>query len=84
MLDEGMVHILATDSHHIDQRPPLLAEGRLAAVKRVGEAESWNLVLHRPQAILNDSQPEDVAALPESRKAAKRPSRLWQRLFGIA
>jgi protein-tyrosine phosphatase len=84
MLDEGMVHILATDSHHIDQRPPLLAEGRLAAVKRVGEAESWNLVLHRPQAILNDSQPEDVAALPEPRKAAKRPSRLWQRLFGAA
>jgi len=84
MLDEGMVHILATDSHHIDQRPPLLAEGRLAAAKRVGEAESWNLVLHRPQGILNDCQPEALPMLPERRKGSQGGRGLWQRLFGAA
>jgi protein-tyrosine phosphatase len=84
MLDRGMVHILATDSHHIDKRPPLLAEGREAAAKRVGEEEAWNLVLRRPQGILNDSQPDSLPALPEGQIAAKSGNRLWQRLFGNA
>jgi len=84
MLDEGMVHILATDSHHIDQRPPLLGEGREAAAKRVGVEESWNLVLHRPQGILNDSQPDGLPALPERRKAASGARGLWHRLMGNA
>jgi protein-tyrosine phosphatase len=84
MLDLGMVHILATDSHHIDRRPPLLAEGREAAAKRVGEEESWNLVLHRPQGILNDCQPETLPALPQRPIESKRGQRVWQRLFGNA
>jgi len=81
MLDEGMVHILATDSHHIDQRPPLLAEGREAAAKRLGEEESWNLVLHRPAGILNDSQPESLPALPVRENRPERPRSLWHRLL---
>jgi protein-tyrosine phosphatase len=84
MLDEGMVHILATDSHHIDRRPPLLEEGRAAAAKRVGEAESWNLVRVRPQGILNDSQPELLPELPTARNTGKNSRSLWQRLFGNA
>jgi protein-tyrosine phosphatase len=83
MLDEGLVHILATDSHHIDRRPPLLAEGREAAAKRVGEEESWHLVRTRPRGILDDAPPETLPALPERSPApARRP--LWQRLFGNA
>jgi protein-tyrosine phosphatase len=80
MLDEGLVHLLATDSHHIDRRPPLLAEGREAAARRVGAMEAENLVVHRPRAILNDSPMEAVAALPAppSRRSARA---LWKRLF---
>jgi protein-tyrosine phosphatase len=84
MLDECMVLILATDSHHIDRRPPLLAEGRDAAARRVGETESWNLVLHRPRGILNDSQPEALPALPLPDNLRGRRPGLWHRLFGTA
>ena len=81
MLDEGMVHILATDSHHIDRRPPLLAEGRDAAARRVGDEEAWHMVSTRPRGILNDSFPESLPSLPE-RPASPRP--LWKRLFSNA
>jgi len=48
MLERGWVHILATDAHNINWRPPNLAEGRQAAAKIVGEEESWALVSDRP------------------------------------
>jgi protein-tyrosine phosphatase len=51
MLKRGWVHVLATDAHNIDWRPPNLAAGRLAAAKIVGEEESWRLVKHRPQEL---------------------------------
>jgi protein-tyrosine phosphatase len=82
MLDEGLVHILATDSHHIDRRPPLLAEGREAAAKRVGEAESWHLVRTRPQGIIDNAPVDSLPPLPERQANAARP--LWKRLFGNA
>ena len=82
MLDEGLVHILATDSHHIDKRPPLLAEGRDAAARRLGAAEAEHLVQTRPQAILDDLPPNAVPPLPDvPRPKAGKPG-LWQRLFG--
>ncbi|KFN45094.1 tyrosine-protein phosphatase [Arenimonas oryziterrae] len=82
MLDEGLVHILATDSHHIDKRPPLLAEGRDAAAQRVGDVEATHLVLTRPQGILANVAPETMPPLP-ARPAPAAPSKgLWQRWFG--
>jgi protein-tyrosine phosphatase len=84
MLDEGMVHILATDSHHIDKRPPLLAEGRDAAAKRLGAEEATHLVLTRPQGILDDAPPAQLPALPSRPAAAESKPGLWQRLFGTA
>lgn len=84
MLDEGLVHILATDSHHIDKRPPLLAEGREAAAARVGAEEATHMVLTRPQGILDDLPPGQLPPLPERpRPSAHRPG-FWQRLFGTA
>ena len=54
LLDEGRVHVLATDAHGVTRRPPLLAEGRAAAERRVGLEESWHLVRTRPAGILED------------------------------
>ncbi|HET8897222.1 MAG TPA: CpsB/CapC family capsule biosynthesis tyrosine phosphatase [Rhodanobacteraceae bacterium] len=62
MLDEGLVHILATDAHDPKRRPPLLAEGREAAALRVGADEAARLVVKRPQAILDDVPMEQVTA----------------------
>jgi protein-tyrosine phosphatase len=63
-LDDGVVHILATDAHEPVHRPPLLAEGREAAAHWVGAEEAEALVLHRPRAVLDDADPSDVARPP--------------------
>ena len=54
MLEEGLVHILATDAHNMTVRPPDLLEGREAAERLVGAAEAEHLVVTRPRgALLN-------------------------------
>lgn len=60
MLDEGLVHLLATDAHDPRARPPLLAEGRDAAARRVGDDEAQRLVLDRPKAIVEDAPPNSI------------------------
>ena len=64
LLDEGRVHVLATDSHGVKRRPPLLAEGREAAERRVGVEESWHLVRTRPAGILVDLAPSAMPEIP--------------------
>jgi protein-tyrosine phosphatase len=84
LLDDGLVHILATDAHGTHNRPPLLAEGRRVAAKRVGEEEAARLVLERPQAILDNRPPGEVTPVPALREGgARRPSRgLLARFMG--
>jgi protein-tyrosine phosphatase len=59
-LDEGLVHLLATDAHDCHRRPPLLGEGRDAAAKWVGPEEAERLVTHRPRAIIENRDPGSV------------------------
>jgi protein-tyrosine phosphatase len=60
MLDDGLVHILATDAHDTSRRPPKLSEGWQIARDRVGAEEAERLVLGRPLAILGDEPPANV------------------------
>lgn len=60
MLDEGIVHLLATDAHDADRRPPDLAIGRDLAAGRVGAEEAQRLVETRPAGILKDDPPSSV------------------------
>ena len=62
MLDEGRVHILATDAHDAVKRPPCLSAGFDAAAKRVGEAEATHLVSTRPNGVLEDMVPSALPA----------------------
>jgi protein-tyrosine phosphatase len=57
MLDEGCVHLLATDAHDARRRPPNLSKGRDLAAQRVGAEAAEHLVLTRPLAILQDEVP---------------------------
>ncbi len=84
MLDDGLVHILATDAHGVRHRAPLLAEGMHAAAKWVGDDEAQRLVVGRPQAILDNRPPADVWPVPAMNPAGhKRRSRgVWARIFG--
>ncbi|WP_295392325.1 CpsB/CapC family capsule biosynthesis tyrosine phosphatase [uncultured Thiodictyon sp.] len=62
LLDEGWVHILATDAHGVERRPPLLAEGQRAAEPWVGAEEAWRLVSTRPRGILENAGPDSLTA----------------------
>jgi len=60
MLDEGCVHLIATDAHDAERRPPDLAAGRDLVAKRVGPEEAQRLVLTRPAGILEDVSPSSL------------------------
>ncbi len=90
---EGHTMILATDAHHPQRRPPLLAEGREAAAALVGSEEARHMVETRPAGIVANTAPDALpAALAAVRQgvvreagagvdAARGPGAL-RRLFG--
>lgn len=61
MICEGRVHILASDAHNCEHRPPDLERGRVAAERLIGSEEAHNLVAERPRNILLDTNPDSVA-----------------------
>jgi protein-tyrosine phosphatase len=73
MLDDGLCHLLATDAHNTGRRAPRMAEARTLVAQRLGEEEAANLVLRRPQGILNDLSPTELPATPQAR-APQTPS----------
>jgi protein-tyrosine phosphatase len=84
MLDDGIVHLLATDAHGVKHRAPLLAEGMQAAEKWVGAEEAQRLVFDRPMAILENRAPSDVAPVPAQDPAGRKPRSqgIWAKLTG--
>lgn len=65
---EGLTHILATDAHSSGRRVPVLSEGLAVAERLLGAEEAQRLVRGRPQAIMDNVPPAQVAPLP-ARKA---------------
>jgi protein-tyrosine phosphatase len=81
MLDEGFCHLLATDAHNTEQRAPCMAEAREVVAQWLGDDEAINLVLRRPQGILDNLSPAELPPLPQGKvrqqeSAAGAPS-LW-------
>jgi len=62
MLDDGIIHILASDAHNTSSRPPRLSEAFAAVEKRIGRSEAQNLVIGRPAAILRNKDPREMAS----------------------
>ena len=60
MLEDGIVHVIATDGHNLKSRPPLLQEGVAAAARLVGREEAERMVSERPLAVLDDRPPAEV------------------------
>jgi protein-tyrosine phosphatase len=65
---EGQAHILATDAHHPQRRPPLLAEARDAAARLLGEVEAGYLVQTRPAGIVANEDPAGLPPHPAARR----------------
>jgi protein-tyrosine phosphatase len=78
MLEEGLVHILATDAHDVKRRPPNLSVGRDFAAKRVGNMEAEHLVVTRPRGILANEHPLNLpptlSSLPPSETLNNGPT----------
>jgi protein-tyrosine phosphatase len=77
MEDEGLVHVVATDAHRAERRPPLLAEARDAVARRLGDTEALHQVRTRPQGVLDDVAPSE---LPPPLAAPAKPRPFWRRL----
>ncbi len=60
MLDDGFVHILATDAHDNRRRPPILAAARDIVARRAGAIEAEHMVLTRPRGILENVIPSQL------------------------
>jgi protein-tyrosine phosphatase len=84
MLSESRVHLLATDAHDNRRRPPLLAEGKAAAVARVGAAEAERLVATNPLNILENVLSSDLMPALGEAGQERRTMRGWaRRFFGL-
>lgn len=60
-LQDGYVHILASDAHGIERRPPVMSAGINEAINIIGdEIEVLRMVKERPQAVLDNLDPEQV------------------------
>ena len=85
MLDEGLCHLLATDAHNTEQRAPLLAEARDVVAQRLGDDEAINLVLRRPQGILNNVSPAELPPVPKAQGCQEASSveapTLWSNIL---
>jgi protein-tyrosine phosphatase len=83
MVDEGIVHILATDAHNLRSRSPVLSEAVEAVAERLGEEAAKDMVLTRPLAVLENVSPATVPAAVGVRRQASRPG-FFKRLFKAA
>ncbi|OQX08782.1 MAG: capsular biosynthesis protein [Thiothrix lacustris] len=65
MLQDGIVHIIASDAHGIKQRRPAMSAGVIEAIRLTDdEAEISRMVQDRPQAVLDNRCPTTVAKPP--------------------
>jgi len=58
LLTKRLVHLIASDAHSADGRPPILSDGVCAAEKIVGREEALRMVTEYPEAILEGRRPE--------------------------
>ena len=73
LIDEGPVHIIASDAHSVHRRPPLMAEAQVAAARQVGQVEAWAMVRDRPQGVIDNVAVDQLQPHRPTTKAAAGP-----------
>jgi protein-tyrosine phosphatase len=53
-LKKGLVHVIATDTHGTDKRPPILSEAVEIASKVIGKDAALAMVTTVPESIIED------------------------------
>jgi len=80
LLNDGLVHILATDAHDCSRRPPRLHNAFLVAERYLGADEAERLVNGRPAMVMANADPSNVAPPPQfaTRGARSRNKSRWR------
>lgn len=81
LIDEGPVHIIATDAHSVHRRPPLMAEAQQAAARQVGEIEAWAMVRDRPRGVIENVAADRLQPVQPATKASANPLGFVRRWF---
>jgi len=84
MLDEGLVHILATDAHNTGRRAPHLAEARDFVAARLGDQAAIDMVVTRPRAVLDNVAPSLLPDAVGAQRPAGKTAGFLRRLFKAA
>ncbi|WP_159561516.1 capsular polysaccharide biosynthesis protein Cps4B [Streptococcus halichoeri] len=58
LLEEDLVHCVASDMHHLSKRPPCMQEAYRIITKTYGQARAEDLFHNNPQALLNNDNLE--------------------------
>ena len=64
LLKNRWVHIIASDTHSVDRRPPILSSAVRAAERIIGSEEARRMVTEYPQAILEGKKPNILEPIP--------------------
>ena len=64
LLKSGLVHIIASDTHSINRRPPILSAAVREAEKIVGKEEAQRMVTEYPQAVIEGRRPNVPEPIP--------------------
>jgi len=81
-LRKGLLHVLASDSHNLRGRPPILSEALMATAELVGESRARAMCTDAPAALLEGVQPELPAVEAASNGGGRRS--FLSRWFGRA
>jgi protein-tyrosine phosphatase len=58
LLTKRLLHIIASDAHSPNRRPPILSAGVKAAEKIVGKEEARKMVTEYPKAVIEGRRPD--------------------------
>ena len=56
MLKFSLIHLIATDMHGLNKRPPILSEAQEKAAKIIGRQDSLDMVTTTPLNIIEDKE----------------------------
>lgn len=76
MIDRNLAHIVATDSHDVRYRPPILSEARETVARLAGPEAARAMVEDLPRAVLEGRE----AQVPEPASAPRRRGSLLRRI----
>jgi len=77
LLQRKLAHIIASDAHNIDHRPPLLSEAVTVAAEYVGREQAVRMVTEIPQAVLDDVPIAVEPPLPPQRRRKRKWFGRW-------